>query len=173
MHRIVMHTECKHHANVLQLGYILHVKTTYRASCVAITLALIVLANALPSGAVPPTFASRPSRDSRTLVVVRDPSDVSTLDPDGLIEPTSEVVDCNIYDTLVTFHGQDFVHPHPRLATRWTISPNGRVFTFHLRHGMRFSNGVPLTASDVVFSYRRLGYLNDSPAFLMGAHTVR
>src|SRR5947209_10166601 len=138
MPRIVMRTECKHHANVVQLGCILHVKATYRASCVAITLALIVLANALPSGPVPPTFAARASRDSRTLIVARDLSDVRTLDPDRLFEPSAEVVDGNIYDTLVTFHGQDFVHPHPGLATRWTISPNGRVFTFHLRHGVRF-----------------------------------
>ena len=37
----------------------------------------------------------------------------------------------------------------PSLAERWEISGDGRVYTFHLRENVRFSNGSPLTASDV------------------------
>jgi peptide/nickel transport system substrate-binding protein len=110
--------------------------------------------------------------DPRTLVVGRDISDVRTLDPDRLFEPTAAVAAGNIYDPLVTLRGEDITHPRPMLATRWTTNPNNRVFTFYLRHGLHFSNGDPLTAADVVFSYRRLGYLNDNPAFLIGAHIV-
>ncbi|MBM3957246.1 MAG: hypothetical protein FJ313_04255 [Gemmatimonadetes bacterium] len=39
------------------------------------------------------------------------------------------------------------------LARRWDLSPDGRVITFHLDPRARFSDGRPLTADDVVFSY--------------------
>jgi peptide/nickel transport system substrate-binding protein len=110
--------------------------------------------------------------DLHTLVVGRDLSDLKTLDPDRQYETTAAIVTGNIYDPLVGVRGNDVTHPRPVLATRWTISPDNRVYTFYLRHGVRFSNGDPLTAADVVSSYRRLGYLDDNPAFLMGAHVV-
>lgn len=42
----------------------------------------------------------------------------------------------------------------PALAKSWKVSPDGRVFTLHLRHGIRFSDGQPFNADDVVFSYQ-------------------
>lgn len=39
------------------------------------------------------------------------------------------------------------------LAESWKISNDGREFTLHLRKGLRFSDGVPFTADDVVFSF--------------------
>jgi peptide/nickel transport system substrate-binding protein len=42
----------------------------------------------------------------------------------------------------------------PQLAESWTASDAGRVFTMHLRRGVLFSDGVPFTADDVVFSFR-------------------
>src|SRR5581483_5080939 len=41
----------------------------------------------------------------------------------------------------------------PALADSWKISPDGRVFTLHLRKGIRFSDGQPFDADDVVFSF--------------------
>jgi peptide/nickel transport system substrate-binding protein len=43
----------------------------------------------------------------------------------------------------------------PMLASAWTISKNGLVYTFHLRKGVRFSNGKTMTSKDVVFSLKR------------------
>ncbi|HEY4277153.1 MAG TPA: ABC transporter substrate-binding protein [Conexibacter sp.] len=43
----------------------------------------------------------------------------------------------------------------PALADRWTISKDGRTYTFHLRPGVRFSNGQPVTTDDVKFSLDR------------------
>ncbi len=45
--------------------------------------------------------------------------------------------------------------PIPGLAERWEISPDGRVYTFHLRTNAVWSTGEPITASDVVYSWRR------------------
>ena len=45
--------------------------------------------------------------------------------------------------------------PIPGMATSWDISPDGLVWTFHLRDA-KWSDGVPVTADDFVFSFRRL-----------------
>ena len=44
----------------------------------------------------------------------------------------------------------------PSLAQSWEVSEDGRVYTFHLRDGVFFSNGEPLTASDVLYTFKRL-----------------
>jgi peptide/nickel transport system substrate-binding protein len=42
----------------------------------------------------------------------------------------------------------------PALAKSWNISPDGREYTLHLRRGLRFSDGQPFDADDVVFSFK-------------------
>ncbi len=44
----------------------------------------------------------------------------------------------------------------PSLAKSWEISDDGREYTFHLQEDVQFSNGKPLTASDVQFTFERL-----------------
>src|SRR2546421_10596850 len=45
----------------------------------------------------------------------------------------------------------------PSLADRWTISRDGKTYTFHLRPGIKFSNGQPVTAEDVAWTLNRFG----------------
>jgi peptide/nickel transport system substrate-binding protein len=42
--------------------------------------------------------------------------------------------------------------PVPSLAERWEISPDQKEYTFHLRDGVRWHDGAPFTAADVVFT---------------------
>jgi len=42
--------------------------------------------------------------------------------------------------------------PQPQLATAWTISPDGKRYTFTLRRGVRWHDGAPFTAADVAYS---------------------
>jgi len=42
----------------------------------------------------------------------------------------------------------------PRLAESWTVSPDGRTWTFNLRHGVKWHDGQDFNADDVVFSYK-------------------
>ncbi len=44
----------------------------------------------------------------------------------------------------------------PALAESWEISEDKKTYTFHLREGLKFSDGEPLTAEDIVFSFNEL-----------------
>lgn len=60
-----------------------------------------------------------------------------------------------VYETLIAFDGastSDFV---PGLATEWTVSEDGMTYRFHIRTGITFHNGNPLTPSDVEYSFER------------------
>jgi peptide/nickel transport system substrate-binding protein len=46
--------------------------------------------------------------------------------------------------------------PIPALAERWEVSPDGLLYTFHLRQGVRWHDGVPFTAEDVLFTVKTL-----------------
>lgn len=60
----------------------------------------------------------------------------------------------NVFDTLVEPDAD--LEMKPALAESWQVSPDELTWTFRLRPGVRFHNGDPLTAEDVVFSYRRI-----------------
>lgn len=48
----------------------------------------------------------------------------------------------------------------PRLAESWTISDDGLVYTFYLRHGVKWSDGEPFTAEDVIFTIKKFAQYN-------------
>lgn len=76
------------------------------------------------------------------------------LDPHTLTGAEEAVICRNVYDSLVfTDHG---LTPRPELATHWETTPDSRVWTFHLRKGVRFHHGREMDADDVVWSYKRM-----------------
>jgi peptide/nickel transport system substrate-binding protein len=56
-----------------------------------------------------------------------------------------------MFDGLVTREA-DTLEMKPALAKSWDTSPDGKTWTFHLRRGLRWSDGQPLTADDVLFT---------------------
>ena len=72
------------------------------------------------------------------------------FDPTQMVALTEYLVDDLLYDGLVN-NGP--TGKYPALATKWTISPDGKQFDFELRKGVTFHNGDPLTAEDVKFTY--------------------
>ena len=48
----------------------------------------------------------------------------------------------------------------PRLAKSWTISEDGKTYTFNLREGVKWSDGKPFSAADVVFTLENFGKFN-------------
>ena len=64
----------------------------------------------------------------------------------------------NVFNRLVEMEYDDKgdMQILPSLAERWEVSEDGKSYTFHLRPGVRFSNGSDLTASDVQYTFIRL-----------------
>lgn len=58
-----------------------------------------------------------------------------------------------IFSSLVMLSPQ--LEVLPDLAESWEISPDGKVYTFHLRRNARFHNGRPVKAGDFVYSWER------------------
>ncbi len=103
-----------------------------------------------------------------TLVYVDNIDDIVTLDSAVAYEFSDVLLDHNVYEGLVRFEGADLANPKPGLAEKWEIKDAGdhQELTFHLRDGVKFSTGNPLTSVDVVYSFQRVIALNKSPAFL-------
>lgn len=72
--------------------------------------------------------------------------------------------DHNCYSTLVQYVHGDLTHPRPSVASSWTVSQDGRVYTFHLRRGIKFASGNELTSADVVYTFERVVNLPKDPA---------
>jgi peptide/nickel transport system substrate-binding protein len=53
----------------------------------------------------------------------------------------------------------------PAVAQSWTVSPDGKEYTFNLRPGLKFSNGTPVTAEDVKWNLERFGNPNVNKLF--------
>jgi oligopeptide transport system substrate-binding protein len=60
-----------------------------------------------------------------------------------------------LFESLVEEDPKD-LHPIPGLATSWDISPDGLVYTFHLRENIRWSDGSPITTDDFLLSWKRM-----------------
>jgi ABC-type dipeptide/oligopeptide/nickel transport system permease component/ABC-type transport system substrate-binding protein len=61
----------------------------------------------------------------------------------------------------------------PHVAKGWEVSADQRVFTFELRRGMRWSDGAPLGADDIVFWYEHeVRFFNVQPKFLRAGATL-
>ncbi len=69
-----------------------------------------------------------------------------------------------LYDHLVGTTPEGKYSPDNGLATKWEMSPDGLTWTFYLRKGIKFHDGVELTAKDVKFSIERLVIPGYSPS---------
>lgn len=95
--------------------------------------------------------AERPNADR--LVVARA-TDATNLDPARASDIESLEVAEQVFGHLVRF-AAGRLEPEPDLATAWTVSADGTVWTFDLRPGVRFHDGTPFDAAAVVFSFER------------------
>jgi len=100
----------------------------------------------------------------QTVVVVGDLADAVTLDPNLMYERGGTVPCHQMYSTLVAFTGGNLTQVQPSVAQSWEVSKDARTYTFHLKHGVVFSSGNPLTAEDVVYSLQRVVNLPKDPA---------
>jgi len=95
------------------------------------------------------------SPDPTTLNVVTISEGIDSLDPALNYESDGDAIILNVYDQLVTYAGPKATEFVPSLATDWTVSDDGKTYTFTIRKGVKFHNGADLTAEDVAYSLQR------------------
>ncbi len=89
-------------------------------------------------------------------------SDPKTFNPVISQDATSSSVGGMMFDGLV-FQNPITGEPEPALAESWSVSEDKLKVIFTLRKGLKWSDGHPLTADDVVFSYNQLYFNPDVP----------
>jgi peptide/nickel transport system substrate-binding protein len=135
--------------------------------------AALVAGIALAAAATAVYAASAWSAGAQTDTFVVDRSfEIRTADPQRAFEPTAAIVDRAVYDTLLAFKGGDVSRPLPLAAQSYKASKDAKTYTFQLRRDVRFADGTPMTAADVVFSFRRFINLKGNPSFLLADVTV-
>lgn len=93
--------------------------------------------------------------DREQILHLGNKSEPQELDP-HIVEGVGEQ---NIISALLeglTTENPKTLEPEPGSASSWDISPDGLVYTFHMRKEARWSNGDPVTARDFYDSYKRI-----------------
>lgn len=86
-------------------------------------------------------------------LVVAQRSEPKTLNPVTAADAPSREVIGRLTADLIHINRQT-QNTEPALAKSWSVSKDGQTFTVKLRHGLRFSDGQPFDADDVVFSFQ-------------------
>lgn len=92
-------------------------------------------------------------RDPQTLIRLAD-DEVKSLDPQAVSDLASLRVASDQFEGLTRFNG--FGKIEPGLADRWQHSTDGLIWTFHMRAGLHFSDGVAITPAIFVAGFARL-----------------
>ncbi|MBI9083371.1 MAG: ABC transporter substrate-binding protein [Desulfobacterales bacterium] len=99
-------------------------------------------------------------------IVYATSADVTTWDPSTSYS-TELTYMINIYETLIRVNPPGSAEPFSYLlATGFTASDDGLVYTFHLRKGVKFHDGTPFTAKAVKLSIDRTSRLGQGAAFI-------
>jgi peptide/nickel transport system substrate-binding protein len=95
-----------------------------------------------------------PGRQGGRLVVALR-SEPRTLNPVTAADGPARDVIGRLTADLIHINRESHL-PEPALAQSWSMSDDGRQYTIRLREGLRFSDGAPFTADDVLFTFRVL-----------------
>ena len=121
-------------------------------SRIALVAHVMYVASAVLITYADPASTQSLGSQAERMLVVGMLSEPATLNP--LFTASTEARDITerIFLKLLEERG-DFLHFKPRLAREWKFSKDGLALTFHLRDDVRWSDGVPVTAQDVRFTW--------------------
>ncbi|PVX61346.1 ABC transporter substrate-binding protein [Paraburkholderia unamae] len=115
----------------------------------ALSLLLLNTAQSAPAAAAAPAPASTSAMPE---IRYAEPIDTPTSMPGNVARNTStDDILGHVVESLVALRSDMSVAP--MLADSWTISPDGTVYTFRLREGVKFHNGAPVTSAEVKWSF--------------------
>lgn len=88
-----------------------------------------------------------------TVTVAMD-ADLNTMDYELATDGNSFIMQSMCVSGLAMLDADG--QPQPDLAEKWDVSEDGKTYIFHLRDGIKWSNGEPVTANDFVYGWQRL-----------------
>lgn len=93
-------------------------------------------------------------------------ADMQVPDPDIFYELEGNALVTSAYEGLVRYkpNSSDI---EPALAESWTVSPDGKTYTFKLRSGVMFHDGTPMDAAAIEASFKRRTKVNSAPAYML------
>ena len=91
--------------------------------------------------------------DRADFIVINGP-DPEALDPAIITSQADGRIVSAMFEGLTRFNAVT-AQAEPALAKDWTISDNGKIYTFNLRENIKWSTGEPITSQDVVYSWQR------------------
>ncbi len=119
----------------------------------------LVAAGAVALASLTPALAlggsASGAADEPVTFTVAVQNDVDSFNPFLGIEATSFEMWALTYDYLITYSMAD-MSPEPGLATEWGTSDDGLTWTFTITDQATWSDGEPLTAADVAYTYNRI-----------------
>ena len=156
-----------------------------RGSLLRLVTAVMLLAAVAAAGQAAPASAGSTTSDSTS-----KPAPKKTLSTDWRLafndaidyqanvfasyDSTPYFIFTEVYDTLLNY---DIKTGAPDLknspAYKYTVSPDGLTITYYLRSGLRWSDGKPMTADDVVFSYEAASHSNVNSDYTTNMKSIK
>ncbi len=112
----------------------------------------VVLCLAVSLGALTPVEAQKIKQGGTMVVTYKD--DISTLDPAIGYDWQNWSMIKSLFNGLMDYKAGTY-KLEPDLAESFTISPDGKIYTFKIRKDVKFHNGRKLTAEDIKYSIDR------------------
>jgi oligopeptide transport system substrate-binding protein len=125
-----------------------------RSTARALLLCLLALAALGGCSRSPRGAAPGPAAHGAAILLRGLGAEPDSLDPQKARSVEAQRVLRDICEGLTTLDRSGAVAPG--IAEKWTVSPDGKTYTFTLRHDAKWSNGQPVVAADFVAGLRRL-----------------
>ena len=88
-------------------------------------------------------------------LLVGNAAEPADLDPQAINAFTDSNIVYTLFEALTKLDAKTS-RAVPAAADRWAVSPDGLIYTFHIRPNARWSNGDPLTSDDFAYSFHRI-----------------
>ena len=107
-----------------------------------------------PAAAATTAPATKPAASTANTLTFLFAGDTNRLDPPAMDAQEGFIATTAMYEGLVRYKSGS-TDVEPALAESWDISPDGKEYIFHLRSGVKFHDGSPLTAEAAAFTFER------------------
>jgi peptide/nickel transport system substrate-binding protein len=111
-------------------------------------------ATSAPAGAPTTAPAAKPAASAANTLTFLLSGDTNRLDPPAMDAQEGFIATTAMFEGLVRYKSGS-TDVEPALAEKWDISDDGKTYVFHLRSGVKFHDGSPLTAEAVAFTFDR------------------